>query len=58
MTIQKYFKIIENSSSRDLFVFYEMLVWGIKQGMYDYVVDMVERAFKPIINDAVRNQRI
>ena len=37
--IQKYFKIMENTGSRDLFVFYEMLVWAIREDRLDFVIE-------------------
>jgi len=39
MQIQKYFKIIESAGSKDLFVFYELLIWGIKD---DNVIFLTE----------------
>lgn len=37
--IQQHFKIIEQTGSRDLFVFYDVLIWGIKQHNLDFVRD-------------------
>ena len=30
--VQKYFKVMENAGSKDLFVWYEMVVWGMREG--------------------------
>jgi hypothetical protein len=39
MQIQKYFKIMESAGSKDLFVFYELLVWGIRERNQEFFED-------------------
>eukprot|EP00347_Sterkiella_histriomuscorum_P007735 403347755 len=55
--ITKYFKIMENAGSKDLFVFYELLIWAIKAGNVEFVEDQIQNSFKAIILDCLKNKR-
>ena len=56
--IQQYFKIIEQTGSRDLFVFFEVLLWGIKQHNLDFVREQIEKSFPQIVYECLTNRRV
>lgn len=56
--IQQHFKIIEQTGSRDLFVFFEVLLWGIKQHNLDFVRDQIEHSFPLIVFESLSNRRV
>lgn len=35
--VQKYFKIMECAGSKDVLVFFELLIWAIKEGMINFI---------------------
>lgn len=56
-SIQKYFKIMENAGTKDLFLFYELLIWGLKEGNLPFLKDQIETSFPRIVYDCVGNRR-
>lgn len=55
--ILKYFKIMESAGSKDLFVFYEMLIWGIRERNIKFIDEQINQAFPKIIADCLVNRR-
>jgi len=49
---------MENAGSKDLFVFYEMLLWGIKEGNMDFIKDQIEINFRSIVKECMNNKRV
>lgn len=48
---------MENAGSKDLFVFFELLVWAIKEGNLDFIQEQIDKSFPNIVDDCLKNQR-
>lgn len=49
---------MEQTGSKDLFVFYDLLLWGIKVQNLSFVIDQIDEAFPRIVYDCLSNRRI
>jgi hypothetical protein len=49
---------MESAGSRDLFVFYELLVWAVKEKNLDLFLDQLNVTFPKILQDSLENRRI
>ena len=50
---------MENAGSKDLFVWYEMLLWGIREGNLEFVIDeQINKGFSKIVEDSCKYPRI
>lgn len=48
---------MESAGSKDLFVFYELLIWGIKEKNLGFVIDQIDTQFPKIVNECLINKR-
>lgn len=48
---------MESAGTKDLFMFYELLIWGLKEGNMPFLRDQVECTFPRIVFDCVENKR-
>jgi len=48
---------MESAGSRDLFVFYELLIWGIREGNLNLIKDQIDNTFPKILQDCLVNRR-
>ena len=49
---------MESAGSRDLFVFYELLVWAIRERNSDLFIDQLNSTFPKILIDCLEHRRI
>ena len=40
---------MESAGSKDLFVFYELLIWGIKERNVEFLTDQIDLQFPRIV---------
>ncbi len=47
---------MENAGSKDLFVFYEMIVWSIREDKIQFAIEQIDQVFPKIVEDCLANQ--